>query len=67
MKSISECSTDDLKRFPCPECGGGCRVLETRMTFANGKARRRRYACVKCGKRFSTLEKMIEQNENKEN
>lgn len=46
----------------CPNCGCWSTVIETREK-TNGSKRRRR-ECPECGHRFSTIEQIIEEDEN---
>ena len=41
----------------CPICGGDSKVLDTR-TNENANAVKRRRECIKCGKRFTTYERI---------
>ena len=41
----------------CPVCGGDSKVLDTR-TNENVNSVKRRRECIKCGKRFTTYEKI---------
>lgn len=44
--------------FPCPKCGDtNGRTIDSR-SIENGRARRRRKLCSKCGMRFSTREEI---------
>ncbi len=48
---------DELTRFLCPVCDGPCRIIDSRITLSAGyKQRRRRYKCLDCDTRFTTLE-----------
>jgi len=39
----------------CPDCKNKTHVINSRSLYG-GKARRRRYVCKECGKRFNTWE-----------
>ena len=43
--------------LPCPKCGSGTGVLDSRpLGGVEGSGRRRRRCCVRCGHRFRTIE-----------
>lgn len=48
--------TEGDAAFPCPRCGSGMSVLDSRPLGGDGSGRRRRRCCVSCGNRISTIE-----------
>ena len=47
----------------CPFCGNYFTIVQGTQEIENGRVRRRRRKCPKCGKGFYTLEKMVEHDD----
>lgn len=46
-------------KFPCPYCGGGTAVIDSRPSAFGSPTILRRRACVGCERRFSTREVVL--------
>ena len=58
MKHIKDIRASS--RFSCPNCNGVCRVSDSRVNESEKyKYRRRRYICIDCGTRFTTIEQIM--------
>ena len=47
----------------CPFCGNYFTIVQGTQEIENGRVRRRRRKCPKCGKGFYTLEKRVEHDD----
>ena len=60
MKKLTVEDVASDSRLVCPSCAGPCKVINSRITFASGfRQRNRRYKCIVCGCRFSSLERIM--------
>lgn len=52
----------DVRSMLCPECGGDNYVTDTRPYDKEENVIKRRRVCKLCGHRFTTLERIVEEN-----